>query len=113
MKDNNIIRDVLNSSITKKKAILFALALLSASAFAGKDVTYVGGGRYYCSNNSTRCAQVRQNNDALEEAKAARDEARQERAEREEERIFRSTVPRHDSDSTRSHRYDSDDADDD
>lgn len=75
-----------------KKALLLSLVFVSTSALAGGNVTYVGGGRYYCSGTSARCAQIRQSNDVLEEAKAAQDQARQEHAEREQDRIFRSTA---------------------
>jgi len=98
----------------KKLALIAAItALLTAPAFArDKSVTYVGGGRYYCSDNSSRCAQVRQNNDALEEARAARDEARRDREAREQDSVFRTGKSRDYDYTVRSHRYDADDSDD-
>lgn len=70
------------------KIIGFALALVLAtagSAHAGEkdkgNVTYVGGGRYTCTGNSAACAQVKQNNEALEANRRAANEARRAREE--------------------------------
>lgn len=63
----------------KKISILLALVCTLAVAKDEPKVTYVGLGRYTCSGSSAVCAQIDQNNRALEAQRQAREEARRER----------------------------------
>lgn len=55
--------------------IALLLMAMTASAKDDAEITYVGGGRYTCSGDKYKCAQVDANNRALEEQRRARQQA--------------------------------------
>lgn len=62
--------------------VIAGIVLLSAVASAAERPTYVGQGRYACSDGARNCAAVDRHNQAVESNRRAERESREARAER-------------------------------
>ena len=69
-----------------RSALALFLLFLSAASTHAADPVYVGGGRYYCGDNSARCAEIDRRNDQIESQTRERDEERDYYRARERER---------------------------
>lgn len=78
-----------------KIALVSLMLVAAAQARDRANTTYVGGGRYTCTGGSAQCAQVRQNNEALEAQRRAAGEARRAREEvrRDAPRVWEKQSP--------------------
>ena len=65
--------------------IVLLLTAMTATAKGDAEITYAGGGRYTCSGDKYKCAQIDANNRALDEQQRARWQA-QDDARRAKER---------------------------
>ena len=72
------------------KALLIVLALVSATAIAKEkaEVRYVGMGRYTCSGDRYKCAQIDANNRLLDTQRETKENARIEKEREQHRRDF-------------------------
>ena len=66
--------------------VLLVLTSLNCIAKDKAEIRYAGEGRYTCSGDRYRCAQIDANNRVLEAREKERDETRMEQREREQRR---------------------------